>query len=116
MKIEKIYINKLNEYITFYIGTNQNDNFTIIDEGYEFDMWFHSVDTSSCHVVARIPTTTQKQQMKYIIKQGALLCKQHTNKLKNIQNVKIMYTQLKNVSKTNIIGMVNVVTHKQIII
>jgi len=44
--------------------------------------------------------------MHYIIKVGALLCKNNTNKLKSIKNVEIMYTYIKNIVKTEVPGCV----------
>ena len=52
--------------------------------------------------------------MKSIIKIGAQLCKQNTKKLSSLNNVEIMYAQLKNVTKTSIPGAVTVVNSKKI--
>ena len=41
-----------------------------------------------------------------IIKKGALLCKENTNKLKSLSNHVFMYTYVKNVVKTNVPGTV----------
>ena len=41
-----------------------------------------------------------------IIKKGALLCKENTNKLKSLSKHVFMYTHVKNVVKTNIPGTV----------
>ena len=41
-----------------------------------------------------------------IIKTGAILCKNNTNKLKSISHIPIIYTQIKNITKTNIPGCV----------
>jgi hypothetical protein len=47
-----------------------------------------------------------KKELRYVIKTGALLCKNNTNKLKSIKNVEIIYTQIKNITKTDIDGCV----------
>ena len=44
--------------------------------------------------------------MRYIITAGALLCKNNTNKLKSLKNIEIIYTQIKNITKTKIPGCV----------
>ena len=96
MKIETRYVYGLNRELTFYIGKNQNDNFTVIDRGSPDDLWFHASDESSCHVVCIIPEDIDyKKQFRYIVKYGAHMCKINTNKLKNQKNVKIMYTEIK---------------------
>jgi predicted ribosome quality control (RQC) complex YloA/Tae2 family protein len=106
MKTETIFINPLKREITFHIGRNQSENFATIDKGSENDLWFHANDISSCHVVCEIPDDIIKKDIKYIIKIGALLCKSNTNKLKSIKNVEIIYTQIKNITKTDVAGCV----------
>ena len=106
MKTENIYIDALKREFTFYIGKNQNENFEVIDKGSKNDLWFHANNISSCHVVCSIPDILSKKEIRYIIKVGALLCKNHTNKLKSIKNVEIIYTCIKNVVKTDVPGCV----------
>ena len=102
MKTETIYIDALDREFTFYIGKNQKENFEVIDKGNENDLWFHANNISSCHVVCIIPEEICKKDMRYIIKMGALLCKNNTNKLKNVKNNEIIYTHIKNITKTDI--------------
>jgi predicted ribosome quality control (RQC) complex YloA/Tae2 family protein len=116
MKTEILFIQGLNREITFYIGQNKNENFDVIDNGSPDDLWFHANDESSCHVVANVPNDISKKDKKYIIKAGALLCKNNTNKLKKIKNVEFIYTQIKNIQKTIIPGCVTITNDKQIII
>lgn len=107
MKYETRYIASLGIDIEFKLGKNAADNFDIIESSQTNDIWFHIDDHSSCHVIASIPDDTNfnKKQLLYIIKQGAILCKQHS-KYKSQQNVSIIYTYIKNVTMTNIIGSV----------
>jgi hypothetical protein len=49
----------------------------------------------------------------YIIKQGAILCKQFS-KYKSHKNVSIIYTPIKNVTMTDIIGSVIIQSSKNI--
>lgn len=111
-----IFIQGLNKEVMFHIGTNQAENFEVLDKGLENDLWFHANKESSCHIVAVLPEGFEKKNIKYIVKQGALLCKNNTNKLKSKNNVEIIYTEIKNIVKTNIQGMVNILNKKIITI
>jgi predicted ribosome quality control (RQC) complex YloA/Tae2 family protein len=106
MKTENIFIQALKREIVFHIGKSQNKNFDVIDKVSNDDLWFHAKDISSCHVVCEIPDDIDKKDLRYIIKMGALLCKNNTNKLKTLQNVRIIYTRIKNVTKTDVAGCV----------
>ena len=107
MKTETYLFEKLNQPVTYYIGKNANDNVEVIEKSVNSsDLWFHAKDMSSCHVVAVMPYSIDKKQLRYIIKKGAILCKQHTLKLASIKNLEIIYTTLSNVKCTNIPGQV----------
>ena len=116
MKTEIVTIYEIDCDIIFYIGQNRNDNFNVIDKGSSSDLWFHAKSESSCHVVAIIPEDIERNELKYIIKQGALLCKTHTHKLKDLHNVEIIYSQIRNIKKTRTPGLVNVSNEKKIVI
>ena len=116
MKTEILFLQGLNREITFYVGQNKHENFDVIDKGQPDDLWFHSNDMSSCHVIANVPDDLSNKQKKYVIKAGALLCKKYTNKLKNLNNVEIIYTKIKNVTKTKTPGCVTTQNTKTIII
>ena len=115
MKIENIFIHALNKEITYYIGKKQKENFDVIDKGNINDLWFHATNISSCHVVCNVPEKISRKELQYIVKKGALLCKDNTNKLKNIKNVEITYTYVKNITKTDIPGCVITQNTKTII-
>jgi predicted ribosome quality control (RQC) complex YloA/Tae2 family protein len=106
MRTENIFIDALKREIEFCIGKNQNENFTIIDKASLDDLWFHAKDESSCHVVCKIPDDLNKKDLRYIIKIGAIICKNNTNKLKSIKGVEIIYTKIKNITKTDVEGCV----------
>lgn len=114
MKTENLFLQGLNREITFYIGQNKNENFDVIDKGEPDDLWFHANELSSCHIVAIIPKDISNKEQKYIIKAGALLCKKYTNKLKSLRQVEIIYTQIKNIEKTQISGCVKIINEKLI--
>ena len=106
MKSESIFIQSIKREITFHIGKTQIENFEVIDKGDDDDLWFHAKNDSSCHVVCNLPDDIDKKEMRYIITVGALLCKNNTNKLKSLKNIEIIYTQIKNITKTKIPGCV----------
>ena len=115
MKTETIMIQSIKREIVFHIGKNKNENFEVIDNATKNDLWFHAKDISSCHVVCEIPDDINKKELSYIIKVGALLCKNNTNKLIGIKNVEIIYTKIENVTKTNIPGCVTTQHTKTIV-
>lgn len=116
MHIEEVFVKGLNKNILFYIGKKQSDNFHVIDLGKSNDLWFHIKDISSSHVVSVIPNDISKKELKYIIKQGALLCKKNTNKVKSLKNIEIIYTEIQNVTKTDIDGRVIAEKTKTIVV
>ena len=107
MKTEVVYFEHLDCEIIYYVGQNAKDNFSVIDIGKPDDIWFHSATESSCHVIAKIPDIAlDKKGIKTIIKKGAQLCKQNTNKLAVLKKAEISYTTIKNIQKTSINGCV----------
>ena len=113
MRIIIKYIDAVKDNIEFRVGQNAKDNFDIIDQSGPDDIWFHISQQSSCHVVATIPTEKEydKKQLKKIVIQGALLCKQNS-RYKSLPNVDVMYTEIQHVKKTGTVGAVSVETYK----
>ena len=109
------YIDSIRENIEFRVGQHAQDNFDLLDDSSPTDLWFHIRDQASCHVVAAISQRViyDKKQLRHIATQGAVICKQHS-KYKSESNVHVMYTQIQHVSKTAIVGMVNVSRSKAI--
>ena len=117
MKVESRYIAPLGIDIEFKIGQNARDNFDVIHSDDPFDIWFHVDDNSSSHVVASIPQDIEfdKKQLMYIIKQGAILCKQHS-RYKSQKKIPIVYTTIQHVTPTNIPGSVTIENRKTVTI
>ena len=114
MPINKIItIPKLNIEVEFVIGKNAQDNFNIIDNAEPHHIWFHIEGQSSCHVIAKLEEPLDRKNVKYVIKQGAVLCKQHS-KQNNQKNVPIVYTNIENVTKSNTTGSVVIQNQKMI--
>lgn len=108
MKIESMFISRFNQSVTYHIGQNAKDNFAVIDSAESpLDIWFHAAEESSCHVVCLVPEAIDKKMRHLIIKQGALLCKIHTPKLRAIKHAEIIYTEIANVKKTPVDGQVS---------
>jgi predicted ribosome quality control (RQC) complex YloA/Tae2 family protein len=116
MKTEVVYLENIDTEVTYLIGKNSADNFKVIDMSDQNDIWFHSKDESSCHVVAKITEDFTKKELLTIYKRGALLCKENTFKLKSLSNVPIIYTEIKNIEKTNQIGAVLTKNTKTILV
>lgn len=115
MKTEVVYFNNIKKEIIYYIGKNDSDNFDVIDLADPNDIWFHSNEGSSCHVIAKVPDGLNKKEMLTIRKKGALLCKENTNKLKKLSNVEFIYTYVKNITKTEVNGCVMTANYSKII-
>jgi predicted ribosome quality control (RQC) complex YloA/Tae2 family protein len=99
MKQDTIFENNL-----IRIGQNASENDDLIDDSDQQDIWFHLENLSSCHIVIKI--TEEYPITKQIIYYCASLCKENT-KYKNYKKVKVMYTEIKNVTRTKTKGMVN---------
>ena len=100
------FIQGLNREIVFHIGKTAVGNFDIIDLAKENDLWFHLNNESSAHVIAIIPDGIDRKNMKYVVKHGAIVLKQHSNCKSPKQLVGVIYSHVKNVNKTDIIGRV----------
>ena len=116
MKEKIIEIEKIK--IEYKIGENKWENDKLIDEGEEEDIWYHNGETSSCHVLCKLPANVkiERKMRKVIIKEGAKLCKYHTKKTRSEHLTEIIYTELKNVKKTKIVGSVMAEYTKSIIV
>ncbi len=96
-----------NKIYKISIGENAKDNWNLIDSSCPNDIWFHTSDYPSSHVVVSAPIPKQ------VIIRCCCICKAHS-KAKSIKNVEIIYTSIKNISKTNIVGQVTTKNVKSI--
>jgi hypothetical protein len=69
------------------------------------------------YYVASIPESMRldKKQWLKIAKQGSVLCKQHS-KYASQKNLPIVFTEIKNVEKTDVIGRVNITNQRTVYI
>ena len=111
--IKCIDIPNSNLNIEFVIGKNARENFEIIDDAEDHHMWFHIEGQSSGHIIAKIDEEVDKKTLRYIVKQGAVLCKQ-VSKYARVNNINIVYARIRDVEKTDTMGMVHVSNPKYV--
>ena len=97
----KTYIDEQTE-INILIGENAQENWDLIDDASQSEIWFHLDSFSSPHVVIK-----HSNPPKYLIKQAANLCKMNS-KYSNFKNLKVIYTTIKNIKKDSEIGSVTI--------
>jgi predicted ribosome quality control (RQC) complex YloA/Tae2 family protein len=117
MKTTSVYIECIKTTIEYHIGGNAAENFELIDNAEPNDIWFHVDGLPSAHIVASIPESMRldKKQWLKIAKQGSVLCKQHS-KYASQKNLPIVFTEIKNVEKTDVIGRVNITNQRTVYI
>jgi hypothetical protein len=102
---------KIVEYnnIVYVIGENAKDNWDILDLYKKEDdkyIWFHLNSFSSAYVIMLSTIKDiNKSKLNDHLHYGAELCKNNT-KYRNLKNLKIIYTTLNKLSKTDTIGEV----------
>ena len=103
---------KFNEY-TLVIGNNKNENNELLEKSDLCWTWFHMENLPSCHGI--INCSIEKLN-KDVIYKCALNIKNNT-KYKKIPRLNVIYTELKNIKKTDNLGEVELLkTPKKICI
>jgi predicted ribosome quality control (RQC) complex YloA/Tae2 family protein len=87
-----------------YVGESAQDNWDLIDKASQNDLWFHLESFSSPHVIVTVDNPKIKIP-KTVLKYAAQLCHEHS-KYKLIKNIKVIWTEIKNVSKAIKVGSV----------
>ena len=111
---------KVFEYgnIKFYIGKSAKENWELLDKAKNEDenyIWFHLERFPSPYVIMWSSISNLEELIKDIsslsindyLSFGASLCKQHS-KYNFLKDLKIMYTTVKKLTKTNNIGEVDI--------
>lgn len=80
---------------TVKAGQSAQENWDLIESSEQNDIWFHVEGEPSCHVVLTVGERKKKPH-KSVINFCAALCKEGS-KVKFNKNVKIIYTEIKNV-------------------
>lgn len=94
---------------TIKIGQNSKENWNLIDNSEPDDLWIHLDDYPSAHVIISKKYNIQNVNVNYpnqIIMIASNYCKSCSKYCKNLHNVKIIYTLLKNIKKGKEIGSV----------
>ena len=104
--------------IKYVIGQNAKENYNILDQAYKINcdyIWFHLNSFPSCFVIMYSTLYELKpNNIHDYLTYGANLCKQNT-KYRNLADLKICYTQLKKLKKTNKIGEIIISGKRNII-
>lgn len=102
---------------TIKIGQNANENWNLIDNSEPFDLWFHLDDYPSSHVVISQDLNSDPDIFypNQIISLAANYCKSNS-KQKNTNKVKVIYTQIKNLTKGKEIGTVFTSDEKYVVV
>lgn len=101
--------------VDYFVGKSAKENFEIIDNAEPHHIWFHIAGQPSGHVIAAIPEGMDRNDRLYIIKQGAVLCKQHS-KFASLKNVEIVYAFVRDLQKGEHLGSVIIQNEKTITI
>jgi predicted ribosome quality control (RQC) complex YloA/Tae2 family protein len=107
--------------IKFYIGQNAQENFDLLDSSKMINseyIWFHLNSFPSSYVIMYSTLDEIKNLSENNIDDflnfGANLCKENS-KYKYLKNLKIIYTSLKRLTKTDKIGEVIISGKKNIL-
>ncbi len=92
------------------IGRNSRENWTIIENSNENDIWFHLNDYPSPHIVLKYNEFIPEN----IILECCNLCKKYS-KYKNFpaKYLKVVYTKINNLKKGSDIGSVILIKNKK---
>ncbi len=93
----------INNDIIYNLGRNAQENFKLLDEANQINSdywWFHLEDHPSGHCIVY----TKDLDKSIVIFAGTLV--KYYSKLKNQNNVKIIYTKIKFIRKSKTIGEV----------
>jgi hypothetical protein len=101
--------------IRYFIGKTAKENFDLIDAAVGHHIWFHINGQPSGHVIAEVPNDIEKKDLRYIIKQGCVICKQ-MSKFASQKRVDIIYAKVEHVEKQDRVGSVIVSNGKTITI
>ena len=86
--------------VEIIVGKNAKDNWNILEDACEDDIWFHVKDESSAYVII-INDFKNEITQNHMVK-AALLCKEHS-KLKNKNKVAINWLPVKDVKKGKVV-------------
>jgi predicted ribosome quality control (RQC) complex YloA/Tae2 family protein len=97
------------------LGNNKFENSKLIDESEIIDIWFHVEDQPSCHVLLKNKKNLNDLP-RQVIKRCAYLCKINSKAKTRKEKVKIMYTEILNVERSESIVKVKVKKCKVVLV
>ena len=98
----KMKILNIDEY-EVKIGQNAKENWKILDNSEETDVFFHLSKLPSCYVIIR--NDSEEYPDFSVLKKACSICLEHT-KYRNLRNIKVDYTMCSNLKKGKILGEV----------
>jgi predicted ribosome quality control (RQC) complex YloA/Tae2 family protein len=99
MLVKNIYIEE--KCYKVVMGQNAKENDLIIKNSHPMDLWFHLSDVPSAHLVIR--NNGDKIPRRYINEIGGMLFE---NNKKYTRNTNVIYTEIRNVKRTDVPGRV----------
>ena len=114
----KEYLEELNNIkYKIIVGQNEKDNWNIIDDSDDSDLWIHVHNLPSAHVIIKEifdkNNINSNEMTEEIIKLGCQYVKKQSKYPIN-KKMEFIYTTIKNVSKDKIVGSVKVSEFKLI--
>ena len=97
---------------TIYCGKDAKSNDELLDESDPDDIWFHVANHSSGHVILKNEEkSTVKKIPRQVIKRCACICKAT---IRAQGKCEIIYTERRNIAKTDVIGCVTTTNLKTV--
>jgi predicted ribosome quality control (RQC) complex YloA/Tae2 family protein len=113
MKTFKVFDNLINDELEIIMGKSADENWKIIDDSSENDIWFHLDNFPSSHVILKTKGKDFKELNKQTLIHCASLCKENS-KYSNMKNISVIYTKIKNVKKADTVGSVTTTSTKSV--
>ena len=92
---------------TIVVGTNEQNNWDIIEESLPEHLWFHLNSFPSPHVIIR-----SSDPDKSTIMEAARICKEKS-KYSHIRSIKVVYTTISNINLSDKVGCVDIVSKRK---
>ena len=94
---------KIDRHVIIKVGESAEENWKLLKSSSQKDIWFHLDKHSSPYVI--IKNDFKNHMSMSTLKYAAMLCKSHS-KMKNVNKVNVIYTQVKNLKKGKEVGSV----------
>ncbi len=97
------------------MGNNAEENWKIIDDSSQNDIWFHLENVPSPHIILKTDNNDLKHFNKQTFIHCASLCKENS-KYSNSKKISVIFTKIKNVNKADTVGSVTTSNTKNIVL